>query len=150
MASIMALRASRTGLQADVRIGTADDGNYVTVQVKLDRIKNDELANALAPLESYLTKYAEDRTQNAAMGALVEKRAKVLAKEGIDAANARSSQRAVDLAASVVGDIQREAYYWQDYRTSATPHSTNPKSFIQKALDRFRDEHGTSKRREAG
>lgn len=158
MASIMALRASRTGLQAEVRIGVADDGNYVTVNVKLDRIKNDALAEALAPLEKFLLAYAEERTSNAATEGQVLARAKLLSKVQVQAANDRSQQIAVELATQLGLELEQLAKVedWVSRNALAaapgSPQATRPNPWlaISRATKDFREKHAKNQRREAG
>lgn len=70
---IKTLRASGLRVQADVVIGSADNGSLVTTHVVLDR-QCEELADALQPLENLLLRVAEDRTSEAKTNTVIDAR----------------------------------------------------------------------------
>ena len=71
---IKTLRASGLRFQADVVIGTADNGSLVTTTVVIDRHKNEELESALLPLENLLLRTAEERTSQAKTNSIIDAR----------------------------------------------------------------------------
>lgn len=70
MSAVVTLRTSRARLQADVRLGVADNGSLVTVRVDLDRSK--EVNDAMASLENLVLRTAAERVGQAKANVIVD------------------------------------------------------------------------------